>query len=232
MKEENISICDATCEQLHAFRYQISLGENQHHEIMGIEKIIKDLNVEAFEKSFEILIRRHESLRSYFQINNGEIKQCIIPYDKDIFNVHYYNKDDIADDNSFISNTLDECKRSFKIDAPPLLKCLIFNIDHEKFLMCLLMPHIISDERSCRLILQELRMYYDSFKNGKSIEVLPLKMQISEYSLRQKKWMEKNEDRICNYWHNKLETILNQKKQTIYKIIDGNSNHSESRKDL
>jgi len=209
---EKVSIYDATYEQLHSFRFLTSLGNNQHHQIMKTQKKINDLNLKAFEKSFEILIRRHESLRSFFQINNEEIKLCIIPYDKDIFNVHYYEVNEV-NFISFISNRLEECEHSLlKIDSPPLLKCLIFNVYHRESFIWILMHHIISDEWSLRLILHEIEKYYDSFKNDRSIEIVPLKMQISEYSLHQKNWMAKNKDKIHDYWFSKLEPILNQNK--------------------
>jgi hypothetical protein len=232
-----ISVYDATCEQVHAFRYLTSLGENQHHQIIRMEKILRNPNIKAIEKSFEILIRRHESLRSYFQVNRGGIKQCIIPYHKNMFPISYFNIGDGDNRESLINNILTECEDNLRsINIPPLFKCLIFNIDYNKSYFFLLIHHIISDEWSLRIIQNELTLYYSSIAEGKYVRILPLKMQISDYSIYQKKWLEKNMNRIRYFWLNKLECILkynnNEEINYVKDVIDVGIKETKKKKEV
>jgi hypothetical protein len=206
---KEVTIHSATFEQIKFINYQNSLGENQFHPIIKTEFILRNPNIGAFERSIEMLTKRHESLRTYFQINSVEIKQCVIPYRKDIFALSYHDIGKEENSRSIINNILDKCEKDLrKINIPPLFKFLIFNVDNNESYICLLIHHIISDEWSVNIILRELREYYYSFTESKSVIIKPLKMQLSDYAFYQKKMMQEKGNKAHNYWQSKLDSIL------------------------
>lgn len=164
-----------------------------------------DLNVDYLRKSFDLIVEKHESLRTYFikendiifqRINNeGELSFNIIdlrPQDNKVEVSHEY--------------AVNEFKESFDLFAGPLLRIKLLILEDDYFLLLFTAHHIISDGWSMGILLGEFINIYN-FLQVKQVNHLPgLQFQYKDFS----QWVNRliHDDILTQqraYWLNKLD---------------------------
>ena len=145
-------------------------GENVVYNIPIVMIIEGKLDKKRFAKSFETLIKRHESLRTSFDFKEGEPVQIIR---KDVDFQLYFIKIEEDDLKTAAQNFL----KPFVLTEPPLIRVCLAEISEEKHAMFLDMHHIISDGVSIAVLFRELADLYEG-------TVLPgLRVQYKDFSL-------------------------------------------------
>ncbi|MBD7912902.1 non-ribosomal peptide synthetase, partial [Clostridium cibarium] len=150
---------------------------------------------EKVEEVFNNIVKRHESLRTYFEINNGNIIQKI--HDKIEFKVEYIEK--VNKTASEIEKTIREFIRPFDLGKAPLFRVGLIKIENEKYILVFDMHHIIADGMSIQIIEEELVKLY----KGDTLE--DLRIQYKDYSDWQSKFL-KSEEMVKQkeYWLNRF----------------------------
>jgi amino acid adenylation domain-containing protein len=134
------------------------------------------LNKEKMETAFKTLIRRHESLRTSFQMVGVEAVQRI--HEGAEFEIEYTVTEDTEKreiiQNSFI--------RPFDLSQAPLLRVGLIKEKEERHLLMVDMHHIISDGASLEVFLTDFTAFYSAG------ELLPLPIQYKDFSWWQDKF--------------------------------------------
>ncbi|WP_170958295.1 non-ribosomal peptide synthetase [Bacillus pseudomycoides] len=154
-----------------------------------------ELQVEAFIQSIEMLVKRHEILRTnVYPFRNNEYVQ-IVYKDKKV----QCDYKDISNENqdAYIKSYMDLNKsRGFNLEEDTLLKIAIFKIDEQKHRVVFSFPHIIMDGWCMPLILKEWMEHYDMICGNKTIN-LTMVTPYSQYI----DWLnERDIDAASNYW--------------------------------
>ncbi len=148
----------------------------------GAITIEGNLNPQRLEETFRRLINRHESLRTSFQVVNGEPVQKIhSESDPDVcaFQIEYWdinagNQPDNQD--RFIREIISGFIKSFELKKAPLLKAGLIRLTADKHILLFDMHHIISDGISMGLLIKEFAGLYNH-------EILPeLRIQYKDFS--------------------------------------------------
>ncbi|MDD4921487.1 MAG: amino acid adenylation domain-containing protein, partial [Bacteroidales bacterium] len=142
------------------------------------------LNVDALEKTFREIIRRHEILRTSFVETDG------VPYQKIIqeaaFTLPVQDRTDVANQEELISAlAAEEANRCFDLSTGPLLVCRLMKLAETKYLLLFNMHHIISDGWSIAVLISELTQLYNAFSKGLPSPLDSLKIQYKDYAVRQ-----------------------------------------------
>ena len=121
--------------------YASSLDDNSLlYNIAGGIILNKILDKEKLEKCFNTIINRHSSLRTYFEIVDGNIVQKIL--DKVDFKLEFENSN---------SNDLDKLfndfVKPFNLNKAPLFNAKLINLSGKKCFLLINMHHIISDRK-------------------------------------------------------------------------------------
>ena len=148
------------------------------------------VNKERFEKSFKQLVERHEALRTYFEVCDGEIVQKLDSnYD---FTLSY------REAKTDISTVAKEFVRSFDLSKAPLFRVEIVKVQNNEYLL-IDMHHIISDGISANILTKEFAQLY----NGEELE--PLKLQYKDFSQWQNEFLKSDEiKKQEKYWMDKF----------------------------
>ncbi|MCL6588806.1 MAG: amino acid adenylation domain-containing protein [Firmicutes bacterium] len=143
-----------------------------------------DLSREKFEETFRKLIQRHESLRTSFEIVDGESIQRICPSVE--FQVEYWEMEDLeaADSNLLLQDprlqSVIRCfVRPFALHQAPLLRAGLIKLAGAKHLVMVDMHHIISDGASMAILIRDFIDLY----NGRELRKLAL--QYKDYAVWQ-----------------------------------------------
>jgi NRPS condensation-like uncharacterized protein len=139
------------------------------------------------EKAFRQLIRRHESLRTSFEITAGEIVQRVHDPEDIPFKIEYDDtagkeRPGIHHSSFFIHHFI----RAFDLSKAPLLRVGVAETASGKYLLLVDMHHIISDGVSHNILARDFAALYIGTGDGEDLP--PLKLQYKDYAEWQTKY--------------------------------------------
>ncbi|MDD2425788.1 MAG: condensation domain-containing protein, partial [Bacteroidales bacterium] len=180
------------------------MDKSPAYNLPALIKFSGELDIDALERSFKELIKRHETLRTVFTENEG------VPYQK-IYTTSDFRlkKEDVRgrEDKSSIIDELirEESRRCFDLTGGPLLVCSLLRTEESEYILIFNMHHIISDGWSIGVMIAELTSFYNAFSSGKEAEISPLPVQYRDYAKRQEGILNSPQAEIHrDYWVDKF----------------------------
>ena len=175
---------------------------------MRILRLDGVLHVEALERSFTELTRRHESLRTVFDEVNGEAVQVVLAASPFILPVVDLGALLPAERDAEAMRLAEEAlRRPFDLRRGPLFRASLIRLGAESHVLVVGTHHIISDGWSMRSVLtRELHMLYASYAAGRPSPLPELPVQYADYALWQRGWL-KDEvlEQQLAYWRGRLD---------------------------
>ncbi|WP_269079180.1 condensation domain-containing protein [Paenibacillus polymyxa] len=165
-------------------------GGDVSYNMPGVLVVEGPLQADRLEDAFRQLIARHETLRTSFEMVDGEVVQRV--YDQVAFAVERLQAHE-SEAEAYIESFV----RSFDLQQAPLLRVRLIQTGPERHLLMYDMHHIISDGVSSNNIVQELGQLYE----GQALAPLPIQykdyavwqqheMQRESYQRREQFWLE------------------------------------------
>lgn len=165
------------------------------------------LNAAALEASLDLILSRHEALRTTFDIEDGEPKQIIRqPVARCLPLADLEELSESDQHKQLLCLMRESARRLFDLTNGPLLRAaLVKTRDREHFLL-LAMHHIISDGWSLGVFLNELSALYEAFSSGKPSPLAELPIQYADFAVWQQQWMlgEVMQEHL-SYWKKQLD---------------------------
>lgn len=157
-------------------------GGNQAYNITNELELTGDFNIKIFSKAFQLLVEKHESLRTYFKQNeSGELRQFIAPFSTMHANVdvHYINNKSQSKEEILAAHY----QHTFQLSKAPLFKLQVVKTNDDSFLLLFNLHHIIGDGWSLELISKELVQLYNALTNGATIDATNTAVQYKDYAV-------------------------------------------------
>ncbi|QHS63369.1 non-ribosomal peptide synthetase [Chitinophaga agri] len=157
------------------------------------------VDIDCLARAFNIVIARHESLRTIFILENGEPRQQVLPMNACRFKIEYkdYRNTPGAEkvDAQAVANTV------FDLSSGLLLRVALFRTGESAYLLSLCIHHIISDEWSMQVLVKELLQCYNSYCSGEEPSLVPLPVQYRDYAWWQQEQLQgKSLEAARHYW--------------------------------
>ncbi|GAA0894239.1 hypothetical protein GCM10009122_39190 [Fulvivirga kasyanovii] len=158
--------------------------ENQiAYNIPGAYILEGKLDVKAFEKAFDTLVERHESLRTVFVNVEGEPRQVIRSSGDFSFKMQFTDLRNEQDAETRAKKLADdEASRPFSLEKGPLLRTHLIRLADDKFVFLLTLHHIISDGWSMGVLVKEVLTLYSAYSHGKENPLPALRIQYKDYA--------------------------------------------------
>jgi amino acid adenylation domain-containing protein len=165
------------------------------------------LNVLALERSLQEIVRRHGALRTRFVMEDGEPVQEIEPSVEFQLRLLKLSHEDRAGDRRKQAEevfTTDGAK-PFDLQSAPLLRGTLIQMDEEEYALGLTIHHIVVDEWSLAVLIQEMGILYTAYAQGQESPLQDMPMQYADYTLWQAECL-KGElfARQLGYWKQQL----------------------------
>ncbi len=187
------------------FLQQLEPDSTAYH-IPAAVRLKGPLNIEALEKSFREIIRRHEILRTTFTTINGTPMQVVAKTMP--FRLRQTDLSQLppAEREARMRALLEEeNNRPFDLSKGPLLRIHLIKMAPDEHVLHILMHHIISDGWSVNVFVREFGLLYRGFLNGQPPALPPLKIQYADFAVWQKKKLESEiKEKQLAYWKQKL----------------------------
>ncbi|WP_176560098.1 non-ribosomal peptide synthase/polyketide synthase [Brevibacillus dissolubilis] len=182
------------------------MPEHALYNIPGALRLSGNVNIEAWRRSLEAIIARHESLRTTFTDHDGHAVQVIHP-DTD-WTLELVDLRDLASEEqeAEVQRLMaEDARRPFDLGHGPLLRTSLIRIGEEEYIFLFNMHHIISDGWSIGVFLRELTALYEAFCQGEEATLTALPIQYADFAAWQREWLsgETLEQQLA-YWKQKL----------------------------
>ena len=164
------------------------------------------LNRSALEAAFATLIDRHESLRTVFEMHDNQPVQRIVLAENLGFELMYQDlrgEEDVSQSSAAILEALSQ--QPFDLSEGPLLRARLLRQSNEEYLLLFAIHHIISDEWSMQVLIQEIVTLYNAYNRGAANPLKALPIQYKDYAAWQ--LSELSGDNLIkhrSYWQEKL----------------------------
>jgi amino acid adenylation domain-containing protein/non-ribosomal peptide synthase protein (TIGR01720 family) len=151
------------------------------YNITGSNLLEGQIKVEALEKALQILVARHESLRTTFIEFNEEPRQVIrqnIDFKVEIVDLT------VVDNPEPQAQQLvnQEAAKAYDLKTGPLFKVKLYHLGAERYVFLLSMHHIISDGWSLEIFVKELLILYKALVAKRDHPLPPLRIQYKDYA--------------------------------------------------
>ncbi|MVF12546.1 amino acid adenylation domain-containing protein [Ketobacter sp. MCCC 1A13808] len=164
------------------------------------------LNAPVLEKVFATIVKRQESLRTYFKEVDGEPVQCIHPVDRwALHKIDLSDHDAITQQSRVAEEVNKESLTPYDLSVGPLFRARLLVLAEDHHVLIAGMHHIISDGWSMEVLVKELSTLYMVFAAGMPSPLAPLAIQYADYSAWQRQQMSAEEmQKQLDYWQQTL----------------------------
>ena len=176
------------------------------YNIPGTIRLKGRLEKKALQRTFDLLVERHETLRTTFQAFNGKPEQVIAEKAP----VHIENVDlqflPVTDrEEEALRLAASEALKPFDLTTGPLFRVSLFQLSEDDHILHVNMHHIVSDHWSFGVISREFVSLYTSLYNGTVPELPELPIQYADFACFQRQWLkgEVLQEHLA-YWKQKL----------------------------
>ena len=164
------------------------------------------LDIAKLGRSLTEIVRRHEVLRTTFQIIDDQPVQVVVP--TAIINLPVINLEKVTEvEREAEAQRLiaEEMRRPFDLTRSPLLRAALLQLCESEYMLLLTIHHIASDGWSFGIFFRELSVLYDTFCSEKSSSLPELAIQYSDFAAWQRQWLQGEVlDSQLGYWKRQL----------------------------
>ena len=142
------------------------------------------LQVDALEKAFRALIRRHESLRTSFVAENGYPRQRVTPADQVHFTLRYTAiPEDVAHKEVVLHQVCrQEADTVFDLENGPLMRANLIRVRDREHCLVITLHHSIFDGWSSAVFVQDLTALYHLAQQGSTGSLPALSIQYKDFT--------------------------------------------------
>lgn len=170
------------------------------HRIQGV------LDLAALERGLNEIISRHETLRTTFEMVDGQPVQVIHPTLRVKLPVTDLQALPLVEREAEIVRQVEqEAVRPFDLTSGPLMRAHILQSGSEEYTLLLTMHHIVCDDWSVGVFYHELQVLYDAYRDGQASPLDELPIQYADYAVWQREWQEQIFATQLTYWKQQLK---------------------------
>ena len=153
-------------------------------------RITGPLDVDILKQAFQMVVRRHSSLRTIFDSVDGEARQIILSdVEVEIPVIDLAGIPAPEREAEALRIASEEGKKPFDLSEGPLLRPMLVRLDPEKHFLVLVIHHIVTDGWSIALLFREVTMIYAALTKNEKPKLPELTLQYAEYAQWQREYM-------------------------------------------
>src|SRR5215216_2459121 len=181
---------------------------NAAYNLLNTVLLQGKLDTVALEKSFSEVIRRHEALRTTFDVRDGKPVQIIAspkPFKLQVVDIRRLSE---AERESVVQDLIKQ-QTSFDLKRGPLLRITLVRLRDQEHVLLLAMHHIMSDAWSMGVLVEEVVTFYEGYVAGREVTLPSLPIQYADFAAWQRKWLQGDvlEEQFA-YWQQQLGVTL------------------------
>jgi amino acid adenylation domain-containing protein len=182
---------------------------NAAYNIPGAVRLEGKFDLDALEYVMNEIVRRHEILRTRFEVVEAEPIQVIEKWEprrldvKDLTSLTYEEKNEEA-----TRIAREEAKTGFDLGLGPLLRVKALKLAEEQHVLLFTMHHIVSDGWSMDVLIREVGALYRAYRARDPSPLKELPVQYADFALWQREWLQGEAlEKELSYWRKQLAGV-------------------------
>ncbi len=179
------------------------------YNVSGAVRLTGTLDVAAFERCLNEIVRRHETLRTAIATTDGKSRQLISPAFTLTLPVT-----DLSDlpaserEAKALRLATEDARHPFDLARAPLLRVKLLRLTETEHIAVFTMHHIISDGWSVGVLLGEIATLYTAFSGGEPASLPELTIQYGDYAGWEREWLREDVlEKQLAYWKQQLDGV-------------------------
>ncbi|MFZ5639070.1 MAG: condensation domain-containing protein, partial [Pseudomonadota bacterium] len=162
------------------------------------------LRPDALAEALDLIVARHEALRTTFLQRDGTAYQSI--HDPMRMALRRDDLEALADPSERLLAIVDEeAREPFDLERGPLIRARLVRVAAEDHLLLVTMHHIVSDAWSMGILTREIGILYHARLQGRENPLPPLRIQYADHAEWQRRRLEGDaSQRQLEYWRETL----------------------------
>lgn len=161
--------------------HELASASAAYHVTLALD-LRGSLNADALKRALELIVDRHDVLRTTYLTSEHGIVSRVHP-----------RRDSILEELEISDDELQTCLTtaanvSFPLDRGPLFRALLARMSGDRSVLLLVMHHIVADQWSLDVILRDLAQAYACVLSNAPWRVAELPMTYAEYAGWQRRW--------------------------------------------
>jgi amino acid adenylation domain-containing protein len=176
------------------------------YNIPGAVRLKGGLNLDVLERVINEVVRRHEPLRTRFEVEEGELVQMIGAWEPrrlDVVDLSGLSQEERNEEVG--RRAREEAGTGFDLSRGPLLRVKVLKLEEEDYLVLYTMHHIVSDGWSMGILIREVGTLYQAYRADEESPLPELEIQYADYAVWQRAYLAggvlENE---VGYWREQL----------------------------
>jgi len=163
-----------------------------------------ELRVEALERTLNEIVRRHEALRTTFQLVDGVPAQLIAEPRHIALPLIDLSAEPEPERRARELAAAD-ARRAFDLVRGPLLRASLLRLAADEHLLLFTIHHIVSDGWSAGVLVREVAALYEAFSRDEPSPLPELAVQYADYAVWQREWLQGEAlETQLSYWRKQL----------------------------
>ena len=161
------------------------------YNISAVVRLSGKLNVSALVQTFSEIVRRHETLRTRFEVVDGQpaqvissLSSCSLPV------VDLRGVSEGEREREIERRAAEEAQTPFDLSTGSLLRTTLLQLGDEDHALLLTIHHIISDAWSLGILVRELTALYEAFESDDPPSLPELAVQYADFARWQQDWLQ------------------------------------------
>jgi len=167
------------------------------------------LDMQALQRALAAIMRRHETLRTTFAMQDGRLVQTIgVPAPAPLPLVELSSLPGVERVATAQQLAAAEAQRPFDVRHEQLLRLTLLRLGAQEHQLIMTMHHLASDGWSFRVLFQELAVLYDAFSRHLPAPLPELPIQYADFAIWQRQVLREAvlDDRLA-YWKRRLSNL-------------------------
>ncbi|NEU79520.1 non-ribosomal peptide synthetase [Nostoc sp. UIC 10630] len=185
------------------FLHQLE-GESGAYTIPFTVRLVGNLNIKALEGALGEIVRRHEVLRTRFEVKHDKPVQVIAP--NLTITLPMVDLQNIPDPwKQLEQQAINQAYKPFDLANDPVLRVMLWRVSQDEYVLLLAIHHIAADGWSIGVLIRELSAHYRAIVMGSSVVLPELSVQYADFTIWQRQWLTNQVlERQLSYWKQEL----------------------------
>lgn len=168
-----------------------------------------ELDISVLTQAVNEVIRRHEILRTTFEIYDGQATQKIAPELR--IDIAIQNLSQLPEANraaEIICRARQDGAHTFDLSKGPLLRVNLLSLGAQEYVLLFTLHHIIFDGWSAAILVEEFATFYRALLENRSATLPSLPLQYADFAYWQRQWLQGERlEKHLAYWRKQLEGV-------------------------
>ncbi len=186
--------------------------DSAFYNMSGAIRLHGELDVVVLQRALNEIVRRHEVLRTTFEVSEGVARQSIRPVWDWAIPVTDLSGIGAAEQTAAVQRHLQaEADQSFDLAQGPLVRASLLFLGKSpatgmpEHILMFTLHHIVSDGWSTAILIREFMALYAACRNDRSSPLAELPIQYADYAVWQRQWLQGEKlERHLDYWKRHL----------------------------